>query len=448
MNFKELNTRAHIEIDRKKPLRLYMRSAEMLLKQAAVYDREQDYVNSYILYMKYSTLVITEFPKHPDYPKENVTKLRNNCVTAIDALERIKPLLELEFKKREQLIKERQILEKQKEEERARVETQRMKLEQERAAQKKMETERNEQERQKMEGLKQQEERKKQDHAQYSQIDLLENPERLSQTLKQPVYVHANAAVAYPSNNDVYANSTNNYLPPSSDYQSTYTSQPTFNSLPPPISAPVYQPTVYTPNILPQTRNIPSSLPVPQLAPAYKPITLPDEAPPPVPSKPVQETMVSPTGGPLRTVTLPESLVSHFLKISAKNTKNNLETCAILCGILKLNKLHVNTLLIPPQTATSDTCSTTDEIAVFDYQDQNNLMTFGLMLPEAIAIVVAPSKKPSLGIFRLTDPPGIDIVSNCKNPQMFHPHPRNDEIYETVDNIEYTSISCKVVDLR
>jgi len=76
-------------------------------------------------------------------------------------------------------------------------------------------------------------------------------------------------------------------------------------------------------------------------------------------------------------------------------------------------------LVIPPQIATSDSCQTTDEEALFDFQDKHSLLTLGwihthptqtcfmssvdlhtqvgyqLMLPEAIAIVCAPSKQPS-----------------------------------------------------
>jgi STAM-binding protein len=71
-----------------------------------------------------------------------------------------------------------------------------------------------------------------------------------------------------------------------------------------------------------------------------------------------------------------------------------------------------------------------------------------LLMPEAIAIVCAPSKEPSLGVFRLTDPPGIQIISSCNHPDMFHTHPRNDEIYEAVDTNFITETNCVVVDLR
>ena len=68
--------------------------------------------------------------------------------------------------------------------------------------------------------------------------------------------------------------------------------------------------------------------------------------------------------------------------------------------------------------ATSDSCTTTDEEALFEFQDKHSLLTLGwihthptqtcfmssvdlhthvgyqIMLPEAIAIVCAPSKNP------------------------------------------------------
>lgn len=41
---------------------------------------------------------------------------------------------------------------------------------------------------------------------------------------------------------------------------------------------------------------------------------------------------------------------------------------------------------------------------------------------KSVAIVIAPIAKPSIGIFRLTDPPGLSIISRCKQGNDFHPH--------------------------
>jgi STAM-binding protein len=116
---------------------------------------------------------------------------------------------------------------------------------------------------------------------------------------------------------------------------------------------------------------------------------------------------------------LPASLRSTFLQIAHPNTSANLETCGILCGTLIQNALFVSRLVIPEQEATSDTCATKDEEGLFEYCDKEDLMVFGwihthptqtcfmssvdlhthsgyqMMMRESIAIVCAPSKRPS-----------------------------------------------------
>lgn len=180
-------------------------------------------------------------------------------------------------------------------------------------------------------------------------------------------------------------------------------------------------------------------------------------------------------GSPLRSVFLPASLRSRFLSFAAPNTRRNLETCGILCGTLVSNALFISRLIIPEQTSTSDTCETTNESAIFDYCDSEDLIMLGwihthpsqtcfmssrdlhthsgyqVMLPESIAIVCAPSKNPDWGVFRLTDPPGLKTVLNCTQSGLFHPHAeeniytgalRPGHVFE-VNGLEY-----ETVDLR
>lgn len=172
-------------------------------------------------------------------------------------------------------------------------------------------------------------------------------------------------------------------------------------------------------------------------------------------------------GRPLRTVFLPDRLREKFLAIAERNTLANLETCGLLCGALISNALFIQKLVIPAQTSTSDTCETIDESALFDFCDQEGLMILGwihthpsqtcflssrdlhthygyqIMMPEAVAIVCAPSKSPSYvslaskftfsvsnivarwGVFRLTDPPGMPEIQACHRPGLFHPHDSN-----------------------
>lgn len=150
-------------------------------------------------------------------------------------------------------------------------------------------------------------------------------------------------------------------------------------------------------------------------------------------------------GQPLRTVFLPSELRQRFLAVARPNTQRNLETAGILCGKLSRKAFFITTLVIPHQLSTSDTCTTINEEVLFEYIDQHELFILGwihthptqtcflssidlhtqnsyqIMLPEAVAIVCAPQHEPSWGIFRLTDPPGIDIIKSCKRSG-FHPH--------------------------
>lgn len=150
---------------------------------------------------------------------------------------------------------------------------------------------------------------------------------------------------------------------------------------------------------------------------------------------------------PLRTVFVPKELQSKFLEIAHPNTVKNLETCGILCGKLSRNAFFLTDLVIPCQISTSDTCATTDEELLLEYVDSNDLFILGwihthptqtcfmssvdmhtqssyqIMLSEAIAIVCAPQHSEDIGYFRLTNPPGIDVIKTCRNPAQFHQHP-------------------------
>lgn len=157
-------------------------------------------------------------------------------------------------------------------------------------------------------------------------------------------------------------------------------------------------------------------------------------------------------GAPLRTLFLPPTLRTTFLRVAHKNTLANLETCAFLAGTLISNALFVSKLIVPAQTSTSDTCEMTNESQLFDYVDSaSDLMILGwihthptqtcfmssrdlhthagyqMMLAESVAIVCAPSKGDTShggewGVYRLTDPPGKKAILACEKPGLFHPH--------------------------
>ncbi|KAG9459593.1 hypothetical protein H6P81_004101 [Aristolochia fimbriata] len=169
-------------------------------------------------------------------------------------------------------------------------------------------------------------------------------------------------------------------------------------------------------------------------------------------------------------------LMEDFLSLAQTNTAKNLETCGILAGSLKNRTFYVTTLIIPKQESTSDSCQTTNEEEIFDVQDKLSLFPLGwihthptqtcfmssidlhthysyqVMLPEAIAIVMAPTDTSRThGIFHLSDPGGVSLIRNCQQ-RGFHPHeepPDGSPIYEHCSHV-YMNPKMKfdVVDLR
>ncbi|KAL1334894.1 hypothetical protein HN51_063846 [Arachis hypogaea] len=173
---------------------------------------------------------------------------------------------------------------------------------------------------------------------------------------------------------------------------------------------------------------------------------------------------------------IPVKMMEDFLRLASKNTQKNLETCGVLAGSLKNRVFHITTLIIPKQESTSDSCSTLNEEEIFEVQDSLSLFPLGwihthpsqtcfmssvdlhthysyqIMLPEAIAIVMAPTDTTSPhGIFHLSDPGGVSVIRNCQQ-RGFHPHEEPSDgspIYEHCSHV-YMNANLKfdVVDLR
>ncbi|KAK3055816.1 hypothetical protein LTR09_003050 [Extremus antarcticus] len=251
-------------------------------------------------------------------------------------------------------------------------------------------------------------------------------------------------------------------------------------------SMPALQPTV--------SRAPPS---VPAKAPLDRFINQHDGTPPAIPARPqvslpprsqtatpeeqprptFKATATTESGDLLRPVLLPPDLRTTFLNLAHTNTAANLETCGILCGTLVSNALIINHLIVPDQNSTSDTCDTTEagDNELFDFCDNKNLLVCGwihthpsqscflssrdlhtssgyqVMLPEAIAIVCAPRHNPDWGVFRLTDPPGLQHVLQCEQKATFHQH-RETKLYTDAGSpghvVEGEGLRFEVVDMR
>ncbi|CAI5502572.1 unnamed protein product [Closterium sp. Naga37s-1] len=148
----------------------------------------------------------------------------------------------------------------------------------------------------------------------------------------------------------------------------------------------------------------------------------------------------------IKAVHISTRMMDDFMRIVRHNTSRNLETCAVLGGVLKKGLFFIKALILPKQESTSDSCSTLNEEEIFEAQDKRGLFQLGwihthpsqacfmssidlhthysyqVMLPEAIAIVMAP-KDPSrpFGIFQLSQPGGVKVIQNCQQ-RGFHTH--------------------------
>ncbi|KAI3871293.1 hypothetical protein MKX03_017538 [Papaver bracteatum] len=193
-------------------------------------------------------------------------------------------------------------------------------------------------------------------------------------------------------------------------------------------------------------------------------------------------------------------LMDDFMELASDNTKQDVETCGILGAFLKDNIFYVTTLIIPKQEATSSSCQARNEEEIFAIQDEHSLFSLGwihvgtcslvhswlvvlypyriffnfqthpsqtcfmssidlhtqysyqVMLPEAVAIVMAPTDPSrNYGIFRLSNPGGINVIRECEE-RGFHSHREPSDgspIYEECSNVYINpNLRLEIFDLR
>ncbi|KAJ8652193.1 hypothetical protein O0I10_012204 [Lichtheimia ornata] len=432
----------------------YFRSAELLLRQARVYRTEGDLENAYVLYLKYTNLGINELPKHPAYKhpdsKKPIKIIKLNCLEALDALETMKPRLDAAYHEHNQRL---QRMQEEEEESRRRVySSSKIQVEEEsnHGAYSSDKIQEEEEEGDNDKTLLEEEDWSVQKAL--SGVAGIGHHNEQHQQSSRPAELPPLPA-RYPSH-DVFRNQSDSRI----SYESSSISSPSPAAPPPPLPPKPAMP----PPLPDRTNSVSPRAPV--LPPKIK-----------LEEQKAVELATTESGEPLRTLYVPTGIQEQFLRIARINTDKNIETCGILCGSLKNNTLTITTLIIPKQSGTPDTCTTENEEEVFEYQDTHDLLTLGwihthpsqscflssldlhthcayqIMLPEAIAIVCAPKHEPSVGVFRLTDPPGLSLISNCRERGAFHPHP-DKPIYTDTHNdtghVRMTHDSFKVVDLR
>lgn len=392
----ELTTQAkNYEFSKSVTFRTWVNVSKNVLREAEIHRMEGKYEEAYLLYMRFANLVIHDLPSHPHarYPgnEQSTRKLLREVENALTRMAEMRPIIEKnveEYKKREEIALQRHVQNRQA---------------QLRQAQKNQDVQLG--------------------SAHSSLSDRYMDPEELDFEFTDRL-----ASIKKLRQNDTAQSSIEDHttdhhipgawysskIPETSDLHSIGSSDG-FSAIAPPVPP-----------------KSPGTVALPRSAGPEHRIRAQTEG-----------------GSPLRTVFVPDTLKDQFLKIAAPNTKRNLETCGILCGKLNRNAFFITHLVIPPQEATSDTCSTTDEELLFEYVESHELFILGwihthpsqscflssidlhtqnsyqIMLPEAVAIVCAPSTSPSWGVFRLTDPPGMDSIKNCPKSG-FHPHTEED----------------------
>ncbi|XP_031264521.1 AMSH-like ubiquitin thioesterase 3 [Pistacia vera] len=503
-----------VEVDNRIPLRYYYRIADNLLKQASIYREEKNIVDLYIILLRYSSLVSETIPFHRDYqailPKERAT-YKKRLISVLDELESLKPefqhrvnelnrahgraqLVELDSADRtsygaETSSLEWPIVDK----------TSHSSMDTKRPSSMAIQS-----------SLRNNNDRTQVSSSSFVQLDKqfhrlsvnlpLPNKETLSRhsflgpngLRGQWLGPSAGTKVQYPSSTDLSPNedtSLNQAGPydmvPSKVGDSggavpTMESvlslddgrwlKPAEDSCPPMVNEAREDPFQFV------SIKQPSPPPVlAQVQQEFAPISPAKVADPrPGPAKPSQDGTLNSSS--YQHLHIPVKLMQDFLRLARANTEKNLETCGILAGSLKNRVFHITTLIIPKQESTSDSCQTLNEEEIFEVQDRLSLFPLGwihthpsqtcfmssvdlhthysyqIMLPEAVAIVMAPTDTSSPhGIFHLSDPGGVSVIRNCQQ-RGFHPHEEPSDgtsLYEHCSHVFMNAnLRFDVVDLR
>ncbi|KAF5941512.1 hypothetical protein HYC85_019154 [Camellia sinensis] len=502
-----------IAVDNRLPLRNYYRIADNLLKQASIYREENNIIDSYIILLRYSSLVSETIPFHRDYqvllPKERAF-YKKKSLAVLDELESLQPKfrhLLNELNKAHAGTQEHQF----DAQERTSYGSEALLLEWPPVNRKASLSLNNTPPVRKapLSSWKQ--------NNNYTQIlptnsiDSqfgklpLNLPLPNKETLSRHSFLGPNGLrgqwlgpspeikVHYPSNTDLTPNENSSLNQEVAQYdlqevkdgesgvdKSTMESLLSLDdgrwSLPADDSClPLNNEASNAPLVLGNIRQ-PSPPPVlAQVHPDFLPISPSRVADPrPGPAKPFQDGMIG--SNSYQHLHIPVKMMDDFLRLARENTAKNLETCGVLAGSLKNRVFHITTLIVPKQESTSDSCQTLNEEEIFDVQDKYSLFPLGwihthpsqtcfmssvdlhthysyqIMLPEAVAIVMAPTDTSSPhGIFHLSDPGGVSVIRNCQQ-RGFHPHEEPEDgtpIYEHCSHVYMNpKLKFDVVDLR
>ncbi|CAJ2509643.1 Uu.00g146690.m01.CDS01 [Anthostomella pinea] len=498
------------------PLKAWLRTAHTLYHEGEVYMREGNFAQAYLLYLRYSTLLVDVLKIHPEAKSpEGKKALKSQYQTVnivLNNLEKIKPIVQREYEEWQESESRRQATRDQEQVDRAKSQTpstyedhasidpalsssarlldagenQELAVD---LAQRELQRRDASRKATRKAGVSHQEEQKRRiagfwDNWTHELADRqaddeeafrkqMESTRRRLDGSEEPRPDDSTHDLPRPQRPSARQSVTSDTRASGYRYPSISKSEPVqYDTLQPKVrrDLPAQPPRPPKESPYPQFRDSPSHLPTP-LAPERpgKEQIYPErtasaseqlqERPTPPPkardpaSMPAKQQRLTfkpaaylENGEPIRPIFLPAQLRDRFLSIASENTRRGLEMCGILCGTAVNNALFVRCLLIPEQKCTSDTCETENEGSMLEYCINEDLLMLGwihthptqtcfmssrdlhtqsgyqVMMPESIAIVCAPKFKPSYGIFRLTNPPGLPHVLNCTQSATFHQH--------------------------
>lgn len=173
----------------------------------------------------------------------------------------------------------------------------------------------------------------------------------------------------------------------------------------------------------------------------------------------------------LRTVVSPHDLPQQFMVTVKVNTDRNIETCGVLFGNLSQNKFVITHVLIPHQTGTPNSCNTTREEDLWEFQEHCDGICLGwihthpsqtaflssvdlhthypyqCLMTESVAIVCS-GKFNEIGYFMISPGQGMNEIGGCSKTG-HHPHRTVPPLFESCDHVHVsTSHSIIIVDWR
>nr|CAB3266634.1 STAM-binding protein-like [Phallusia mammillata] len=423
-----------IDINKHVPIRRYYRSCQEILRMAGVYYEEKNYENSYVLYAKFIILSLEKLKTHPAYskvPPSEKAANKKGLKIAFEVAEHLKKLLKQKYEQEHKKYlqdKERQLLLAQEEEEKRRKEEERL--------------------------MQEKEEELRMLEAQ--QIDAFIKQQKRKELEEERLAIEAQFAKT--SIND---------------------------------SGPLLPVDFAPPPVLPEPQQLkvepytPAPAPVPTFDRNLKPVTLGGQ----VPNETAKTSSGSKTQNDvsstafaasltqtknkygLRTILCPSNLPLDFMKYAKANTARNVETCGVLFGKLANEVFVITHVLLPHQKGAPDSCDTTREEDMWDFQDEYDGICLGwihthpsqtaflssvdlhthypyqCLMSESVAIVCS-GKFNEIGYFMLTPHHGMNVIGKCSKPG-FHPHNTNPALFETCDHVQTTtSQTAQIIDWR